>query len=255
MKNLVLERENIKELLIEKAKSDKSIISAVIFGSASKNEEDEWSDIDLGFRVSENTDIIEVCDSWTTFMKEKYTVSSTLDIYALGAIYRVFLLDSTLQIDLSFWPYDKFTIIGSSYIILFGEAIFIDTPPTDINRIIGMGWLYLLHARSSIARCRYWQAQQMLEELRNQIFMLKCNRLGVSYNKGKGIDYLPKNETEIISDYMPKNLSIDDLCKAFINLSELYLHETKINCENNFSKLNIPISLMQNEIKMLLQNK
>jgi len=75
-------------------------------------------------------------------------------------VYRVFLLSSTLQVDVSFWAPAEFGAIGPGFRLLFGAAA---TPLTAAApaaaELVGMGWLHALHARSSIARGRAWQAE------------------------------------------------------------------------------------------------
>jgi hypothetical protein len=44
------------------------------------------------------------------------------------------------------------------------------------SELIGMGWLYALHARSSIARGRVWQAEYMISGMRDQVLALACLR-------------------------------------------------------------------------------
>lgn len=45
-----------------------------------------------------------------------------MDVLHGEALYRVFLLADTLQVDLSFWPATDFGAIGSGFRLLFGAA-------------------------------------------------------------------------------------------------------------------------------------
>ena len=53
-----------------------------------------------------------------------------------------------------------------------------------------------MHARSSIARGRRWQAVYMLNGLRDQVLSLVCLRHGLPTHEGRGIDDLPDEVTE-----------------------------------------------------------
>ncbi|TGO04619.1 hypothetical protein [Serinibacter arcticus] len=89
--------------------------------------------------------------------------SDTLDVFAGNVRYRVFLLRSSMQIDLSFWPFEQFRATGGEpFTLLFGTPGEAAAPgPVDTGRVIGTGWLYAIHARSAVARGRLWQAAGM----------------------------------------------------------------------------------------------
>jgi hypothetical protein len=55
--------------------------------------------------------------------------------------------------------------------------------------IIGLGWLYALHARSSIARQRLWQAEYMISGIRDHTLALAFIRHGLPAAHGRGIDH------------------------------------------------------------------
>lgn len=59
------------------------------------------------------------------------------------------------------------------------------------EHLVGLGWLYGLHARSAIARGRLWQAVLMLDGIRDQLIALKCLRHGLNPYQGRGVDQLP----------------------------------------------------------------
>ncbi len=50
----------------------------------------------------------DVAAEWTSRLYENHDAIAHLDIWSGSALYRVFLLASSLQIDLSFWPADAF---------------------------------------------------------------------------------------------------------------------------------------------------
>ena len=185
------ERSRIRDALIARARADDQIVGAALVGSAARGEEDAWSDIDVVLQLAPDADEPAVVEAWTRWIDDRFTVADTLDVVA-GARYRVLLLASSLQIDVSFWPYAEFRGTGESFQLVFGAP----NPPSlqsapDLDALIGMGWLYALHARSAIARGRPWQAVMMLDDLRNQIISLACIRHGLNPWHGRDVDRLP----------------------------------------------------------------
>jgi hypothetical protein len=128
------------------------------------------------------------------------------------ALYRFFLLSNTLQVDLSFWPSRAFAASGPTHRLLFGETNDAPTwPPPSPEALVGMGWLYALHIRSSLARGRQWQAVHMLDGLRDQVVALACLRFGLPAHQGRGVDYLPPEETNLLADAQVISLAPTDL--------------------------------------------
>ena len=65
----------------------------------------------------------------------------------------MFLLPDTLQVDLAFVPATEFRALSPTFRLVFGEAGEPRHLPTPSDGdLIGLAWLYALHARSSIAR-------------------------------------------------------------------------------------------------------
>lgn len=187
-------RAELRDALVETARRDPSIAAAALVGSGATGREDEWSDIDLALCLSPGMDPRSAADAWTVAMYEQYGAVHHLDVWATDALYRVFLLGSSLQVDLSFWPNGDFRATESSFRLLFGETGEPTTPPTpQPEQLAGMGWLYGLHARSAIARGRHWQAVLMLDGVRDQIIALACLRHGLNPYQGRGVDDLPSD--------------------------------------------------------------
>lgn len=186
------DRVRLREELIDTARKDGDVIGAALVGSAATGREDAWSDIDLMLQIRDGADPGDVAERWTADCYARHGAVHHLDIIAGGVLYRVFLLGSSLQVDVSFWPHDRFRATEPGFKIVFGTP----NPPTEPNapdpaRMIGMSWLYALHARSAIARERHWQATMMLDHLRDEILALACVRLGLNPHHGREADRLP----------------------------------------------------------------
>src|SRR5690242_17155484 len=103
-----VERERLRSELIEAARGDGRITGGAITGSASSGQEDPWSDIDLAFGVRQASDIAGALADFSDRMYRDHHALHHLDVPSGAWIYRVFLLPSTLQVDLAFAPETEF---------------------------------------------------------------------------------------------------------------------------------------------------
>ena len=88
-----------------------------------------------------------------------------------------------------------------------------------------MAWLYALHARSSIARGKVWQAEYMISGVRDHVLALACVRHGVPSMQGRGMDMLPPEVTAPITAALVRSLDGAELRRAFASACELLLVE------------------------------
>jgi hypothetical protein len=96
------ERAHLRSELLDHASRDSRISGAAITGSAAQEREDRWSDIDLAFGVFDAAELPNVLSDWTARMYDQHFALHHLDVNSGAWIYRVFLLPSTLQVDLAF---------------------------------------------------------------------------------------------------------------------------------------------------------
>ena len=181
------------------ARADDRITGAALTGSTSVGRDDRWSDIDLAVSVAPGVDQAELISDWTARLYADHAAVTHLDLRRGATVYRVYLLDSTLQVDIAFSPAAEFGAIGATFQLLFGAA----NPPRPAPEptaadLIGMGWLYALHARSSIERGRVWQAEYMISGIRDHVLSLACVRHGLPATQGRGVDRLPTTVTDNI---------------------------------------------------------
>jgi len=187
------ERTRLRDALVARARADERVTGAALTGSASRDAEDRWSDIDLALGVAAGADFGRVMADWTAAMYRQHGALDHLDVRSGAATYRVFLLASTLQVDIAFAPEDDFGPTAPTFRLLFGR-VGDRVPAAAAGRgaeLIGMAWLYALHARSSLARGRVWQAEYMISGVRDHVLALACVRHGVPAVQGRGMDQLP----------------------------------------------------------------
>lgn len=235
------ERDGLRESLIESARADDRIVAAAITGSRALGEEDEWSDIDLAFAIGRDANRSDVIADWTRRMYDHGTVHH-VDVVRGPAIYRVFLLANTLQVDIAFWPDSEFGAIAPSFRLLFGSSNDRQTAlSASFEEMTGMAWLYGLHARSSIARGRLWQAEFMISGMRDYVLALACLRHKLPSVYARGADRLP---AIVINTFVPtliRTLDERELGRAFAAVCELLFTEVNAVDERLGDRLRAPV--------------
>jgi len=235
------ERRDLREYLVAAARVDERIGAAAVVGSAAAAREDEWSDIDLALRLAPGLEPVDVGDAWTGRMYKNCGAVDHLDVWSGSALFRVFLLSSSMQVDLSFWPSDAFAASGTSFRLLFGEANEANPSPLPTpEALIGMGWLHALHARSSIARGRNLQALYMVNGVRDHVVSLACLRHGLPSHQGRGVDDLPPEVIETIAETLVCGLRRSDLSTAFANAITALIDEAELIDAGLASRLREP---------------
>ena len=210
------QREQIRTELVAAAKADARIAAAAHFGSAALGLEDRWSDIDLGLCLAKDAQWDQVLMDWTARLYREHRAVANYDVRFGNILYRVFLLDNTLQIDLSFWPATELRPVGPKFSRIFGAVGEPTSAPVpDSKDLIGMAWLYALHVRSSIARSRPLQAEYMLSGMRDNVVALMCKRQGVAAVQGRGLDDLPEEQKARAAESLARSLEPAELNRAF----------------------------------------
>jgi hypothetical protein len=183
-----------------------------------------------------------VLGDWTALMYSEHGAAHHTDVWSRRTVYRVFLLGNTLQVDIAFAPADEFGALGPTFQLLFGEAV--DQPawsapsPTDL---IGMGWLYALHARSSISRGKVWQAEYMISGVRDHVLMLACLRHGLPHSQGRGLHLLPAATTAAVEPTLVRSLEPTELSRAFRASVDVLLAEVSFVDEDLAVRLAGPL--------------
>ncbi len=224
----VAEREELRERLVAAARTDSRVVSAALVGSGARGGEDQWSDIDVALSLRPGTDPADVVGDWTTRLYRDCAAVDHLDVWSGGTRFRVFLLASTLQVDIAFWAEADFGATGPDFRLLFGTANQLPRPaPPAAAELVGWGWLYALHARASLARGRVLQAEYMVSGLRNQVLALACRRHGLPAVQGRGMDDLPASVRVPISAAFARSLDPAELRRAFTAACHALLHEAR----------------------------
>jgi hypothetical protein len=232
------ERASLRSNLLEHAAGDPRISGAAITGSAAAGREDRWSDIDLAFGVGDAADLPAALADWTAHMYSRHLALHHLDVKSGAWIYRVFLLSSTLQVDLAFVPASEFRALAPTFRLISGEANEPrHVPPPPLGDIIGLAWLYALHVRTCIARRKLWQAEYMLSAVRDHALALACLRHGLPTVHGRGMDQLPREVTAPFEGSLVRQLDTAELSRAFRVVTHGLLGEIRSQDEELAARL------------------
>ena len=219
-------RKRIRTALIEKARTDPSVVAAATIG-ATPTGGDRWSDIDLTFGVSPKSRVARVLTDWTRAMVDEYDAVVLFDVPVHSTTYRVFLLPGALQVDLSFTPAAEFGARGPRFQLLFGETVEIAwAVPPSLEHRFGIAVHHVVRAHICIERGKLWQAEHWIHELRFETMTLACARLGLDVHYGRGFDLLPPEVTEPLRGSLARDLTEQELRRALAAAAERLLVES-----------------------------
>jgi hypothetical protein len=211
----VEERDLVRERLLGLAEADPAVVGAAITGSQATGDGDRWSDIDLAFAI--DGALGTAMRRWTQRLYEEFAAVHHWDLPSGSAIYRVFLLPGCLEADIAFVPAADFGARGPSWRTVFGQPRHPrPVPPPSHEHLAGLAWHHALHARISIQRHRWWQAEHWISALRNQVIALACLRLGHPTSYAKGAHLLPAELTESLEAALVTNLEEAGLRRALV---------------------------------------
>lgn len=219
------ERAELRNALLAAARADSRITGVALVGSAAVDHEDEWSDLDLAFGVAAGSDLEETRADWTATLYRDYGAVHHADLPA-GS--RLFLLPSTLQVDLVFTPADRFAPSGPKFRLVAGEAnaeAGDRTASPTVDQLAGLAWVFAVQVRSCLGRRRSWQALRMLSEMRDQVMSLACLREGLPAVHGVAFDLLPGAALERFRACVPMQPTEPELRRAFAACIALFFEE------------------------------
>lgn len=220
------QRDALRDTLLAAANADPRIAAIAVTGSAAiPDRADRWSDIDLAFGIDTPANIRSAIDDWTARLYDHHAAVHHQDFPFGPWLYRAFLLDNTLQVDLAFVEAAEFRALApDTFRLIKGDArepIETESQPPPH----GMAWLYAVHARSAIARNHAWQAEYMISALRDQAFTLACLRHGLPAAYAKGIRQLPRDLQSAFESALVRSLDSAALSQALAAAVDLYCRE------------------------------
>jgi len=222
------QREAVRDRLIERAREDDRVTGAALTGSAALGNEDRWSDVDVFLGIAESADLDAVVADWTSAVYEEVGVVHHWDVRAGIALYRVFLLETGLQVDIAFTPESDFGARAESFRAVFGEPVDLPQPePPAFADVAGLAWLGVLHASKAIERGKLWEAAYWIGSVRDQTITLACLRLGESPHYSRGADALPTGITAALEEALVSAPRPGELRRALRAARQCLLEEIR----------------------------
>lgn len=221
------DRDRLRDRVLDMASSDQRVVAGALLGSLAQDEGDGWSDLDLMFAVADEVPVAEVLDAWSRTVVREFDATKLFDLSSGPITYRVFLLPSSLELDLSFTPASEFGAGGPKFRLLFGEAV--EQPygsPPPAHELFGYAVHHALHARACIERGRNWQAEYWISALRDHALALACRRRGLEGDYGRDFDELPAEVLRPFNDVLVQSLERGDLRRALGNAVTALLRES-----------------------------
>lgn len=173
-------------------------------------------------------ELAPVMASWTQFVVDALHAIHHWDLVAGPTTYRVFLLPSGLQVDLAFSPAAEFILYAPTFHSVFGPYIAGESPePTADAETVGLGWLYVLHARACIERAQPWRAEWFISSARDSTITLACMRLGLPSAYGRGADRLPDDVKASLEPAVVRSLETTELRHALRAAASALLAEVQ----------------------------
>ena len=223
------ERERVRNHILEMAKADPRVTAGALVGSLAGGTEDAWSDIDITFGIAAGISIETILDEWTEALIRDFGILHHWDLRSGPSIYRVFLLPSSLEVDLSVTPQPEFGARAPRFKALFGDYRQIEPPPPPTARYrIGLAWHHVLHARSYIERGKLWGAEYWISSLRDETLALACLRLGEETADARGFHRLPATLTEPMAETLVRSLDEAELRRALRVAIAYFLNEVEV---------------------------
>ena len=208
-------RDYVRQRVLELARADPRVTGGALTGSTALGAGDKWSDVDVAFGIADGNRLETVLDDWTRALDQEFSVINHFDLRVGNRIYRVFLLPSGLEIDVSVMPAEEFGAYGPEFRALFGTTHQLEAmQQPDASEMIGLGWLYVFHARACIERNQPWKAEYFISGVRGQVIALACLRLGENAIYGRGVDRLPAAVTDPLAEALVCSLDVKELRRA-----------------------------------------
>ncbi len=192
---------------MEIGRMDPRLVAGALIGASAAGGGDRWSDLDLTFGLADNVNLTDVMTDWTTRLQREFNATHLFDLPYQSTMYRVFLLQGNLQVDLSFTPRHEFGAHGPKFELLFGSSMERSQPPPPSPRhLFGLAVHHLVRARICIERGKLWQSEYWISAARDQALSLACLHRDLETSYGRGFDKLPAEVLEFFAEALVGSL-------------------------------------------------
>lgn len=211
----VEDRDRVRDWVLERAASDPRVVAGAEVGSLALGGGDRWSDLDLTFGIAADASVQDVLEDWSRDLVDEFDAAVLFDLPYGAVIYRVFLLSSALQVDLSFAPESEFGAHSPRFKLLFGQAVEKPhTAPPDASEVFGWAVHDAVRARFCVERSLPWQAEFLIGRVRDAALSLASLGHELPAFYGRGRDELPADVLKPFEGALVRSLDRDELLRA-----------------------------------------
>jgi predicted nucleotidyltransferase len=219
-------RDYVRQWVVELGRADARVTGGALTGSMARGAGDRWSDVDVAFGIADGNRLEAVLDDWMLEIEQEFGMVNHFDVRAGKRVFRVFLLSSGLQVDVSVMPAAVFGGYGPAFRVLFGTAHELEAvAQADASELIGLSWLYVFHSRACIERNQPWKAEYYISGVRDHVIALACLRLGENPMNGRGVDRLPAVVTDPLKEALVRSLEEKELRRALAVVTRCLIAE------------------------------
>lgn len=101
-------RDHVRDRVVELARTDSRVTAGALTGSTAVGAEDDWSDIDVAFGITDGVTPDAVLRDWTEILYREFSILDHFDLRSGSSVYRVFLLPDGLEVDVGVTPGHEF---------------------------------------------------------------------------------------------------------------------------------------------------
>ena len=247
-----IERESIKNDLVNLLNTIPEVSAAILIGSATTGYTDELSDIDIMLIVNNENKIVAVMDSVCAGIKAKYNVLCFAQLNERKL--QICLLDNFLELNFSYRTIETLEARAAAWQIIFDKTgiadsimfsthkKFEETTCKNIKNAYQSKlaeyseqiWHFIFHATAAINRGRFWKAVSELEYARNIIIELKGLRYSLSMHRNGEVDKIPNDELALLEKTLPFILTKEALKDNLNHLIIAAYNELEVNSPNPY---------------------
>lgn len=235
-------QETIRGTVLTMAAEDPAILGAAVTGSHARGVADQWSDIDLFFGYVSGSTFADTAESWTHKLDEQFGVAHYFDLASNDAVYRAFLLDEGMELDIGFADNSNFrSVPGEAFDVVFGTSVESDAAATSTEggdrTPLGYAWHHLKHGYVCLERRQLWQGLYWTTALRDVLTTRMCRRRGLPTNYGKGVDLMPTEVRAELLKTVPTRLAVEAMRPCLDQLAILFLTELEKQPDHDVDRL------------------
>jgi hypothetical protein len=230
------QRAEVQSRLSGLLRADDCIVEVVPVGSTRNGQMDRYSDLDLVALVADTADHHAVAADWTSRMYDAFPVLHHFEVALGDTLFRGFLLDNLLEVDLGFEPVSRF-------------EIFAELPvPGDHAGNPGLLWHDVVHAGIAAERGQPWTAELYLQRIRNRGLAIAAERRGLRADFFKEVDALPDEVTTAFAQTLAARLDQATLRSAIRQATELAFAELRAVAPELAQRLEAPLLTFLDEL-------